>query len=280
MPRIDGHLPTADEAAIYLTEEHGYTLRRPRGDFDTDLGNHIAFGMQNEFRAAQYEDGRRQNDAEHSYALAINCLWIVKSERPDLDLGKVLALALTHDNLEHYSKDTPVFDEEALRTKKARELAGYSLYREDISHIPQLRALTDNYKFGDGPEERFVDGMDAVEAGLFALNTKGALQRERNDDFETMCRKHLAKASKDETALYYMEELLIVLGRKWEEWGCKPFDEDPMLLVNRLVHELPTNQSDTDPEPDPTPPNTPQAKPADHIGELVVLSEWRAKRAA
>jgi hypothetical protein len=80
--------------------------------------------------------------------------------------------------------------------------------------------------------------MDKVEAYQFALATKAELHRERGESFEELVVQALPKAAIDPTALEKMQEVLKQLGRKWNEWGCRPLEGDPDEIVDTVVEHM------------------------------------------
>ncbi|MGA2667173.1 MAG: HD domain-containing protein [Patescibacteria group bacterium] len=63
---------------------------------------------------------RYENDAEHSWHVAMFVL-LFENDFPNLNIKKMLKMALIHDLVEIYAGDTFTFDEEGKRTKKDRE---------------------------------------------------------------------------------------------------------------------------------------------------------------
>lgn len=61
-----------------------------------------------------------ENDAEHSWHVAMFVM-IFEKEFPDLNVKKMLKMALIHDLVEIYAGDTFTFDKEGRKTKKERE---------------------------------------------------------------------------------------------------------------------------------------------------------------
>ncbi len=285
---------TIEGAETYLTEMHGIILPEAGGPTDAGTGYHLALALQRENRAAIYEGAeRRQNVAEHSAKLAITTVWKASKERPDLNSGTVSIMATFHDMIEAYGKDTIITDEEALVSKPWREKAAMTLLRRDLHDSPLLDVL-EEYEACESPEARFVKAMDKVEAYQFALNSKATLHRLRKEDFADIVEVALPKAAIDHTAFGLMKEVLKQLGRKWEAWGCKPFEGDPDEIVESLAAEIevaPAPQTiesiheelDIDKIDTPLGPEgigqQPELDPqrARQVG-VVLLSEYRAQR--
>lgn len=63
---------------------------------------------------------RYENDVEHSWHVAMFIL-LFEKDFPELDIEKMLKMALIHDIIEIYAGDTFLYDEEGRKTKKERE---------------------------------------------------------------------------------------------------------------------------------------------------------------
>ena len=79
---------------------------------------------------------RRENDAEHSWHMAICALTLKEYvDLENIDLEKVFKMILLHDVVEVYSDDTPAFSNTSKEEKFRKELAAaekiYSLLPEE-----------------------------------------------------------------------------------------------------------------------------------------------------
>ena len=89
----------------------------------------IAFLMEidkvkNIFRQTYLADGKRkENDAEHSWHLAIAAFLLKEYVAEDVDVMKVMIMVLIHDLVEIDAGDTYAYDAEGAKTKRAREVA-------------------------------------------------------------------------------------------------------------------------------------------------------------
>ena len=79
--------------------------------------------------------GRRENDAEHAWHMAIMAYLLQEYANESVDIAKVMLMCLIHDVVEIDAGDTYAYDEAGLKTQKAREDAAkeriYSLLPED-----------------------------------------------------------------------------------------------------------------------------------------------------
>ena len=86
----------------------------------------IAFLMEidkvkNIFRQTYLADGnRKENDAEHSWHLAIAAFLLKEYVAEDVDVMKVMIMVLIHDLVEIDAGDTYAYDAEGAKTKRER----------------------------------------------------------------------------------------------------------------------------------------------------------------
>lgn len=78
--------------------------------------------MKNILRRTMLADySRRENDAEHSWHLALTAMVLAPYMEQKPDMGRVLAMACVHDLVEIYAGDTFAFDEVGNLDKAQRE---------------------------------------------------------------------------------------------------------------------------------------------------------------
>ena len=65
--------------------------------------------------------GRRENDAEHAWHMAVMAYILREYANEEVDIAKVMLMCLIHDIVEIDAGDTYAYDEENLKTQKARE---------------------------------------------------------------------------------------------------------------------------------------------------------------
>ena len=65
--------------------------------------------------------GRRENDAEHAWHMAIMAYLLREYANEEVNITKVMLMCLIHDIVEIEAGDTYAYDEEGLRSQKERE---------------------------------------------------------------------------------------------------------------------------------------------------------------
>lgn len=124
--------------------------------------------------------GRRENDAEHAWHMAIMAYLLKEYSNEPVDITKVMIMCLIHDIVEIDAGDTYAYDTEGLKTQKAREDAA----KEQIfSLLPnaqkeELTALFDEFEESKTAESRFAHVMDNLQPLLLNNSNGGADWRE------------------------------------------------------------------------------------------------------
>jgi len=78
--------------------------------------------LKNIFRQTHLSDnGRNENDAEHSWHMAIIAYILKEYSNEEIDIAKVMLMCLIHDIVEIDAGDTYAYDSDALQSQKTRE---------------------------------------------------------------------------------------------------------------------------------------------------------------
>ena len=124
--------------------------------------------------------GRNENDAEHAWHMALMAYLLREYAREPVDIGKVMLMCLIHDIVEIDAGDTYAYDEEKLKTQKAREDAAkeriFSLLPDDQK--AELTALFDEFEESRTPEARFAHAMDNLQPLILNDSNGGGDWRE------------------------------------------------------------------------------------------------------
>lgn len=124
--------------------------------------------------------GRRENDSEHAWHMAIMAYLLRDYANTSVDITKVMLMCLIHDIVEIDAGDTYAYDAEGLKTQKAREDAAkeriFSLLPEDQKK--ELVALFDEFEDFATPESKFVHAMDNLQPLLLNNSNGGGDWRE------------------------------------------------------------------------------------------------------
>ncbi len=119
--------------------------------------------------------GRRENDSEHAWHMAIMAYLLQEYSNEPVDILKVIMMCLIHDVVEIDAGDTYAYDEEGLKTQQAREDAAkeriYSLLPPDQKQ--KLVALFDEFEENRTPEAKFAHAMDNFQPLLLNHSNDG-----------------------------------------------------------------------------------------------------------
>jgi len=132
-------------------------------------------------RQTYLTDGsRRENDAEHSWHLAVMAMLLAEYAERDLDLVRVLKMVLVHDLVEIDAGDTFVYDrggssQWAAREREAAERI-FGMLPPD--QADELRRLWDEFEARATPEARFAAALDRLQPILHNYQTQGKVWRE------------------------------------------------------------------------------------------------------
>lgn len=126
------------------------------------------------------DHGRRENDAEHAWYMAIMAYLLKEYSNEPIDVAKVMIMCLIHDVVEIDAGDTYAYDAEGLKTQKAREEAAkeriYSLLPDDQKQ--DLQALFDEFEERKTPEAKFARALDNLQPLLLNNSNDGGDWRE------------------------------------------------------------------------------------------------------
>ena len=146
------------------------------------------------------DQSRKENSAEHSWHLGV--MAIVLSEyaiRRDIDLLRVLKMALIHDLVEIDAGDTFVYDEVAARDKQEREQRAaariFGMLPPD--QADEFRQLWEEFEARRTAEARFAAALDRLQPILHNYHTRGKAWREHGvTSDKVMARNgHMAEGS-------------------------------------------------------------------------------------
>lgn len=126
------------------------------------------------------DHGRRENDAEHAWHMAIMAYLLKEYSNEPVDVAKVMIMCLIHDVVEIDAGDTYAYDAEGLKTQKAREEAAkeriYSLLPDDQKQ--DLQALFDEFEERKTSEAKFARALDNLQPLLLNNSNDGGNWRE------------------------------------------------------------------------------------------------------
>lgn len=152
-------------------------------DFITDekLRSRIEFAveadkMKNILRRTLITDSsRRENDAEHSWHLALMAMLLRDYAPPETDIARAVQLAVVHDLVEIYAGDTFAYDAKGNEDKRIREEAAADRL---FGMLPdgqgeEFRALWEEFDAMETPDARYASAVDRLQPLIHNFLTDG-----------------------------------------------------------------------------------------------------------
>ncbi|MBP2471879.1 putative hydrolase of HD superfamily [Crossiella equi] len=170
---------------------------------------------------------RRENDAEHSWHLALMVPLLAEYADEPIDVGHTVKLVLVHDLVEIYAGDTPLYDTAAGADQEEREQAAadrlFAMLPPD--QAAEFRALWEEFEARQTPEARFGKAMDRLQPLLLNFNGQGGTWRTPGVTDEVV-RARKSVIGDASTPLWTYAQQLIALGaeRGWVARAGSPVE--------------------------------------------------------
>ncbi|MBR4116782.1 MAG: HD domain-containing protein [Clostridia bacterium] len=139
--------------------------------------------VKNVFRQTHLSgNGRKENDAEHSWHMAVMAYFLKEYANEKVDIAKVMLMCLIHDIVEIDAGDTYAYDSSALQTQKDREEAAkkriFSILPKE--QAKELTNLFDEFEEYNTAESKFAHAMDNLQPLILNNSNGGGDWREHN----------------------------------------------------------------------------------------------------
>ena len=173
--------------------------------------------VKNIFRQTYLADGKRkENDAEHSWHLALAAVLLREHMEEETDLTKVMIMVLIHDLVEIDAGDTYAYDTEGAATKREREVKAaqriFGLLPEDQGSY--FRALWDEFEAYETADAKFAHLLDNFQPLLLNDASDGKSWEEHGVHKSQVCRRN---ERIPETSQIVWEKMLEIMDRHIEE---------------------------------------------------------------
>ena len=152
----------------------------------TDFEKQMAFIMELDkikkiTRQTYLSDGsRKENDAEHSWHLALMCGILAEYSNEPIDVLKTMKMVLLHDAIEIDAGDTYAYDAAGNQTKKEREQKAadriFPILPEDM--VKEYRSLWEEFEESRTPEAKFAHTMDNLQPAMLNAVNNGVSWKE------------------------------------------------------------------------------------------------------
>jgi 5'-deoxynucleotidase YfbR-like HD superfamily hydrolase len=159
----------------------------------------------------RFTEQRRENDAEHSWSLALVACALAAHIDSTLDIGKIAQYAIVHDLVEVHAGDTSNHAPAAKKaTKDSREAEALRKMESELVAFPWIIETLHSYEAQNTDEALFVRSVDKVIPLLFDLIDEGKLYKDKkitHDIWQRNLKLHREKASKHKGVFVYYEQI-------------------------------------------------------------------------
>lgn len=132
-----------------------------------------------------FNSERQENDAEHSWHLAMMTIVLAEHSNEKIDVMKVMKMVLIHDIVEIDAGDIFLYDNKVSHTNtEAERIAAqriFGLLPED--QAKELIEIWEEFEAGETIEAKFARSMDRFEPLLQNVSNNGGTWREYNVDY-------------------------------------------------------------------------------------------------
>ncbi len=131
-------------------------------------------------RTVLTDASRRENSAEHSWHLAVTAILLCEYADSEVDVTRVLKMALVHDLVEIDAGDTFCYDDAGNldRVDRERKAADRIFGLLPADQAADFRALWEEFEARTTPDARFAAALDRLQPLLHNLETQGKMWRE------------------------------------------------------------------------------------------------------
>ena len=155
--------------------------------------------------------GRRENDAEHAWHMAIMIYLLKEYANEEIDVAKAMMMALIHDIVEIDAGDTYAYDTAGLETQKEREEKAaeriFGMLPEDQK--AELKSLFEEFEAYETPEAKFARAMDNFQPLLLNDSNDGGDWKEHGVCRSQIMGRHKKTRLGSEEIGQYSEELIM-----------------------------------------------------------------------
>ena len=155
--------------------------------------------------------GRRENDAEHAWHMAIMIYLLKEYANEEIDVAKAMMMALIHDIVEIDAGDTYAYDTAGLETQKDREEKAaeriFGKLPEDQK--AELKSLFEEFEEYETPEAKFARAMDNFQPLLLNDSNDGGDWKEHGVCRSQIMGRHKKTRLGSEEIGQYSEELIM-----------------------------------------------------------------------
>ena len=153
---------------------------------------------------------RKENDAEHSWHLALMAVLLQEYSNEHIDITKVITMVLIHDLVEIDAGDTYAYDTEGNQSKREREVRAadriFRILPEDQAE--QFRELWEEFEAYETPEAKFAHVCDNMQPFMLNHATGGRSWREHGVKKSQVLNRNRYLEDGSRTMKQYFDEII------------------------------------------------------------------------
>jgi len=157
-----------------------------------------------------FNSDRNENDAEHSWHLALMTIVLAEHSNEPIDVLKVVKMVLIHDIVEIDSGDVFIYDSEKnhCNTDEERLAANRIFGLLPKNQAEELIAVWEEFEAGETNEAKFAKAMDRLEPLLQNTSNNGGTWKEFDVKYDKVYEKKSVINEGSEIVWNYAEGLI------------------------------------------------------------------------
>ena len=157
-----------------------------------------------------FNSDRNENDAEHSWHLALMTIILAEHSNHSIDVLRVLKMVLIHDIVEIDSGDTFIYDTQKnhVNTDEERLAANRIFGILPKEQAEELIAIWEEFEPVETDQAKFPKSIDRLEPLLQNTSNNGGTWAEFNVNYSTVYEKKQAIENGSDSIWAYANELL------------------------------------------------------------------------
>ena len=159
-------------------------------------------------------NGRRENDAEHAWHMAVMSYLLKEYSNEEIDIARVMIMCLIHDIVEIDAGDTFAYDDKGKESQREREEKAadriFGLLPDDQRE--ELRAIFEEFETQETPEAKFARAMDNVQPLMLNDSNDGSSWKEHNVRAEQVIKRQ--ERTRPGSEVLYQKSLELVKKNK------------------------------------------------------------------
>lgn len=155
-------------------------------------------------------ENRKENDAEHSWHIAILAFLLEEYSDSSIDVLKTIKMVLIHDIVEIDAGDTYCYDTEGYKSKAEREENAakriFGLLPED--QCDEFYALWREFENGDSAEAAFAAVLDRIQPLTLNYTKDGISWKEHDVSKDQVLKRNLSSAEASEQLAEFINSII------------------------------------------------------------------------